>query len=81
MPAQLIDAILPFMKFHEHIGEVDPRRSIFLFLRFPQKIIITIRNYLFIGFSNGGSNAIAERTLEYYQKGKAREEIGFQEVS
>lgn len=62
MPLQLLDVILPFIDFYDHIGGIDPRKSIFLFL------------------SNGGGNAIAQRTLSHYNEGRPREEITFKEM-
>ncbi|KAI1715245.1 torsin domain-containing protein [Ditylenchus destructor] len=62
MPYQLMDVILPFIDYHEHIGGVDPRKSIFLFL------------------SNGGMNAMVEKTLDYYHSGRAREDITYKEM-
>jgi len=32
MPIQLLDAIIPFIDFYDHIAGVDPRKSIFVFL-------------------------------------------------
>lgn len=42
MPLQLLDVILPFIDFYDHIGGVDPRKSIFLFLRFEFVVLIFI---------------------------------------
>lgn len=33
MPAGLIDTIKPYLDYHEHLGGVDYRRAIFIFLR------------------------------------------------
>lgn len=33
MPLKLLDVILPFIDFYDYIEGVDPRKSIFLFLR------------------------------------------------
>ncbi|KAL3090900.1 hypothetical protein niasHS_007275 [Heterodera schachtii] len=62
MPMQVLDAIVPFIDFYDHLNGIDSRKSIFLFL------------------SNGGANSIAQRTLEYYNRGKPREEITFREM-
>ncbi|KAL7079747.1 hypothetical protein ACQ4LE_001157 [Meloidogyne hapla] len=41
---------------------------------------IDARKSIFIFLSNGGSNLIAQRALEYYNKGQPREQISFREL-
>jgi hypothetical protein len=33
MPAQVLDALVPFIDFYERVDGVDTRRAIFIFLR------------------------------------------------
>lgn len=73
-----MDVILPFIDYHEHIGGVDPRKSIFLFLRYYY--IFLFLSIIFVQFSNGGMNAMVEKTLDYYHSGRAREEITYKEM-
>jgi hypothetical protein len=78
LPIQLLDAIIPFIDYYDRINGVDARKSIFLFLRFIFLSIYWSKNIGF--FSNGGANVIAQKTLEYYNRGQPREDITFKEL-